>query len=267
MKIYNPKKGILELYEKKATSVFWDKHWETKDLDKLRNEIRSCRKHFLLSLIKTHIPKRGKILEGGCGNGHLVYCLNNKGYRTTGIDFAQGTIKRVKKALPELNVIYGDVRKLQFSDSCFDGYISLGVIEHFKEGYGSIMNEMNRVIKQGGFLFLAFPYMSPLRRFKAILGFYPEKITHKKGFYQYMLDHKSVINKFQKNGFKFIKHKKIDGIKGTKDEISIIKMPLQKIYDYKGKNILIRSIRRLLDLSLKPLFAHCILLIFEKQKI
>jgi len=46
------------------------------------------------------------------------------------------------------------------------------VIEHFWEGYNEILKEAKRVLKPKGYLFLTFPYMSPLRKFRANLGLY-----------------------------------------------------------------------------------------------
>ena len=65
-----------------------------------------------------------------------------------------------------------DVRNLNFDDGFFDGYWSLGVIEHFYEGYERIIKEVNRVIKRNGFVFLTFPSLSFLRKFKSKWGLY-----------------------------------------------------------------------------------------------
>jgi len=55
---------------------------------------------------------------------------------------------------------FSDVRKLNFPDHYFDGYWSLGVIEHFYKGYDEIIHKIYRVLHPGGFLFLTVPEMS-----------------------------------------------------------------------------------------------------------
>ena len=55
-------------------------------------------------------------------------------------------LKKIKLHWPQLDVSYGDVRALEFEDDSFDGYWSLGVIEHFPDGYEDIGQEMTRVI-------------------------------------------------------------------------------------------------------------------------
>ena len=44
-----------------------------------------------------------------------------------------------------------DLDDLPVEDESVDGYWSLGVIEHFYDGYGEILSEMHRVIKRDGF--------------------------------------------------------------------------------------------------------------------
>ena len=104
--------------------------------------------------------------------GHQVHALNCQGYKARGIDFAEKTVHRVKEAVPELDIRVGDVRNLPIETNGLDGYVSIGVIEHFWEGYEAILSEMARTLKTKGFLFLDFPYMSPLRRFKVRQGKY-----------------------------------------------------------------------------------------------
>ena len=122
-------------------------------------------------------PVDGVILEGGCGDAVHVAALAASGYRCIGIDSAEQTVSALQSAFPELDVRLGDVRHLDFDDAAFAGYWSIGVIEHFWDGYGPIVQEMSRVVRTGGYLFLTFPYMSPVRRLKARLGLYPRLET------------------------------------------------------------------------------------------
>lgn len=170
--------------------------------------------------------------------------------------------------MPELRLIIGDVRSLMFKDAGFDGYWSLGVIEHFYDGYDKIALEMGRILKPGGYLFLTFPQMSCLRKIKAWLELYPQfnKKDGKENFYQFALDRKLVIEKFGGLGFKEVYVSATDGLKGLKDEVSLLKPALQRFYDYKGKSIIIRGTRYILDKILAPLTGHSAFVIFKKGK-
>ena len=75
----------------------------------------------------------------------------------------------MNKIDPNLNIKFSDVKHLFLEDNSVAGYWSLGVIEHFWDGYSEISNEMLRVIKPEGFLFITHPYISSLRRLKILL--------------------------------------------------------------------------------------------------
>lgn len=97
------------------------------------------------------------------------------------------------------------MRDLPFHDNTFVGYWSVGVIEHFWEGYGVILKEMRRVLKPGDYLFLSFPYMSPLRRLKSKIGLYSEfNGKGKEDFFQFALNEKLVMTDFKTIGFKLL---------------------------------------------------------------
>ena len=250
--------------EKKATPNFWDDHWNVKDFKKA---VEVCKNDtFILNTTKMFLQK-GKILEGGCGIGGRVYCLHHNSYSAFGVDSAKNTVKKINNYFPELNITVGDVRNLEFEDEFFDGYWSLGVIEHFYEGYKDILKEMARVVKRRGFVFLTFPYMSPLRRFKARCGIYKEFKEEKcnlEDFYQFILDMAVIKNDFKKHCFILRYKKPYDGLKGLKDEIPIIKPFLQKLYDYKGRNRFIRFFKSFLRNRLAIFGGHMILMVFEK---
>lgn len=222
MKVYIKEKQSIAMFKQKADSNFWDKHWE---INNLRSHIVSSKfSDFILRPLKKYLPgEKGLILEGGCGRAQNVYCMKHNGYNAIGVDFATNTIEAVKEAVPELNVMVGDVRHLPFNDGEIAGYWSIGVIEYFWDGYDDILNEMARVIRnKGGFLFITFPYMSPLRKLKCLLGRYNTSFQYEdiRNFYQYCLDRQQVICDLAKRGFILRETIPFDGIKGFKDEAS-----------------------------------------------
>ena len=255
------------MFEKKADPGYWDAHWKTKDLEK---SITTCKSNnFIIDPLKKYLRnEKGIILEGGCGRAQNVYTIKHHGYNVVGIDYAEQTVKAVNLAVPELDVKVGDVRNLYFQDGEVAGYWSLGVIEHFWEGY-DIINEMIRVLRdKNGFLFLTFPYISPLRRLKASLGCYDKSFNKNDvdSFYQFILNHKLVLEDLRNKGFSLREATPFDGIKGFKHEVSIFKPFLQPLYDGKFCNgRLCRIFVSLLERIFRLFAAHCILLILEKH--
>lgn len=50
-----------------------------------------------------------------------------------------------------------NARNLSFNNDCFDFVYSISVIEHIYDGYMDALNEMLRVLKPGGYLYVTFP--------------------------------------------------------------------------------------------------------------
>lgn len=263
--VYVRDKQAIAFYREKATAEFWDKHWNTMDLRALL--INSKDDNLFVPLVKEYLPKSSVILEGGCGTGNIVHALQYQGYRPIGVDFASDTIKKIKEAVPELDVRVGDVRALDLPDAALDGYVSVGVIEHFWDGYEPIIREMHRTLRLGGFLFISFPYFSPLRRTKIFLGMYPsarkqELEARADAFYQFALSPTRVLADLEALGFQRRRFLTYGGIKGLKDESALFRPFLQEVYD--GKRA--RHWRRYLEELFRPFSSHSALLVLQKNK-
>jgi SAM-dependent methyltransferase len=263
MRVYYDKINQRLVYVgKAATPSFWDRQWRVENLCEYFKKNRDSR--FILKTLKKYIPdKKGKIIEGGCGRGQYVYCMHSHGYDVVGIDFALETIKHIKKCFPELNVQSGDLRFLNFPDNYFSAYWSLGVIEHDSSGYFDLLNEIKRVLDKDGYLFLTFPYMSPIRKLKGKLGFYEVFREDYNNFYQFALDDKVVIADLLDLGFHLVEKKPFDGLKGFKEEFKLCRPIIQKLYD--SNDIFLVNVFKYGLSSLLALFAgHSVFLVFRK---
>jgi SAM-dependent methyltransferase len=247
-----------------ATEQFWDEHWK---IDDFRRSVTANPNSWVAKITKRYLPMGSRILEGGCGPAKHVYALQKRGYLTIGVDFAPKTVSLLNNAVPELDVRLGDVRDLPFEDNSFDGYWSLGVIEHFWDGYDTIAREMQRVLRKGGYLFLTFPAMTKIRNWKALRGAYApwEALDQEpEGFYQFALCPDRTESFFSKFGFITEYHQGLDGIKGFKDEIPILRPQLQKLYD--SPNFLARVSRNICNTAIMSKWCgHICLLVLRKQ--
>lgn len=252
------------LYFKKMGDTFWDRVWDKKDIETTCQNL--SRFNLVNRITKRYLkPEDGPVLEGGCGLGQYVYSLTKAGYDCIGVDLAKKTVSKIKETYPYLKIEAMDVRKLGFSDNCFAGYWSLGVIEHFYDDCDEIVCEMQRVLKPNGYLFLTVPTMSPLRKLKAELGLYPQRHNQDKiisDFYQFVFNPKDVTANLEYKGFKLIKTEPYDGIKGLKDEVVILKHCLQYIYD--SQKLPLKLLKRTLDITLKHFTNHMCLFIMQK---
>ncbi len=265
MRYYDKAGNRLVYVQQEATPDFWDEQWE--GYRGRLEGLRTVRRTFVSDVTQRYLqPEDGPILEGGCGYGMQVAALAANGYRCTGIDWAARTVEAVQAAMPELDVRRGDIRRLDFADGSFAGYWSLGVIEHFWEGYEPIGREAARVLRPGGYLFLTFPYLSPLRRLNARRGVYPPLPGGRPlGFYQFALDAAAVAQRFAGWGFAQRAQQPLAGLNGAKDDLPLGRGALRRLYHYRGRNLAVRGLRFGLERCFLPVAAHSTLLVLRRQ--
>jgi len=264
---YSETKKCLVYLNKKADSRFWDDLWDTESIKK--DILGGKQDLFVAPITKQFIKPASscRILEGGCGKGSYVYSLMHQGYDAYGVDYARKTVEKINKAMPELKITLGDVQSLDFDDSFFNGYWSLGVIEHFWDGFDTIATEMTRVIKKDGFLFLTFPYLSPLRKNKIRNKKYPliQTSEQPENFYQFALNADEVQKRFEQLGFSLVLKKPFDGLKGMLDETSNTSAQKYLSLFYNTKNPVLRILKLIFTMILAPFSGHIVLLVFKKN--
>jgi SAM-dependent methyltransferase len=153
--------AIYNIYSPKQQ---WERMWKDRTFEREVGwcEYRELRKHLIEVLGKMEDPF---VVEAGCGMGAWVAYLSKHGIRNVvGLDNYAPALEELKRQVPDSHVIEGDVRELPFHDGSVDACISLGVVEHFPEGPTSLILEMFRVLRPGGYLFLTVPYYNLFRR-------------------------------------------------------------------------------------------------------
>jgi|SRR3989344_1949297 len=96
------------------------------------------------------LPKQGRVLDVGCGDGKFLrYCKNN-GLEVSGVDLY------IEKPIPELNIKKSDLLSTKFPNKSFDCITLNNVIEHVQNPE-EILRECKRILKDNGRLVLNFP--------------------------------------------------------------------------------------------------------------
>lgn len=103
-----------------------------------------------------------RVLEVGCGQGHLTKRLEGMGADVIGID----ANPKAAEVAVSTRVRYMRAEKLEFEDSMFDQLISVHVIEHVP-ALQQALSEMARVLKPGGRMLHIYP-AEPIRGLYAI---------------------------------------------------------------------------------------------------
>ena len=110
---------------------------------------------FYYSITKNYI-KNKKVLNIGSWTGPYELLINQHASSITSTDIEKKALKVLKKNLPSVNIVNAPSHNLPFEAGSFDIVTFWDVIEHIPIGYElSTLQEINRVLKKDGYLFLA----------------------------------------------------------------------------------------------------------------
>ena len=100
----------------------------------------------------------GRILDWGCGYGHLSYLLKHRSFNVESYDTnKEEELNQIRKRFG-INCLYGNEEsEIPYSDGKFDAVVSCGVLEHVNDE-GASLSEIYRVLKENGYFFV---YMLP----------------------------------------------------------------------------------------------------------
>jgi ubiquinone/menaquinone biosynthesis C-methylase UbiE len=118
---------------------------------------------FYATLARRHGPKAGRVLEIGCGLGHLLGWLTDR-YQVVGTDINHWALVQARQNVPSGQFLEMSAEDLRpFSPGTFQIVIAKHVVEHLPNPEQAIA-EMSRVLAPGGLLLLATPNLdSPMR--------------------------------------------------------------------------------------------------------
>ena len=162
-------------------------------------------------------PINSRILDIGCGKGREAFCLNDRGFRVTGIDISETVVNEAKKSaiLHNVDICFSvsDDKNLPFGDKMFDIVIiwaqTFGLFG--KNDRNRILNECRRVLGQNGILSVSVHDRELLREKYAEFikndCFFPFPDTDP-GLYYKMYTMEDLKNCAEEMGFKDIECKK-----------------------------------------------------------
>lgn len=222
--------GRLAYYRESADNPeFWTAHWAGVDIAKTLDVARSGYLGDYADVFLNHLPKGDPILEAGCGFGRYVLALQARGYNVTGVEFSAETVERAGWLAPDMDIRVGNILALDYPDGHFGAYISLGVVEHFREGPGPALREACRVIAPGGIVICSVPYFNPFRRRKSHRQSPNGGAPPTSDFYQYAFTESEIAGILQAHGLYTEKAYYHGLAKGLKDEIGWVEK-FQKLH-------------------------------------
>ena len=107
-----------------------------------------------------NLKKGSMVLDVGSGRGLFAKQLAEAGYKVIGIDFEKSIVGKANKEIKnwklegKLRFVEADVLDIPFADTSFDAIYDFGLFENlYKEDWAKYAEEINRVLKPGGFYF------------------------------------------------------------------------------------------------------------------
>jgi len=222
--------GRIAYYSIESDQAYWDDIWATQISKEYYTNYEQGKLDEYSPSFEKYLKKSDMIIEAGCGTARFVVALQARGFRhVTGIDWGEPTIAKVRTLFPELPIKVGDVTHIDVEDGYYDAYISLGVVEHRKEGPEPFLMEAFRVTNPGGYALISVPYVNQLRLLKAKLGVYKSKKLKDLSFYQYAFQKAEFQQLLEGVGFRVLEVKGISGWFGIREEIPLLASFLDNI--------------------------------------
>lgn len=195
---------MYKIYGEKNPHDEFQGQWLSVDIDKHKKRIIGNNPE-VCKMIKKYFTKNDKILEAGCGLAPYVIHFNHLGYKMDGVDFTEQVIQKLKEYDKNINIFYGDCMNLQnIPDNSYQGYVSLGVIEHNEDGPDSFIKEARRILVNGGIGLITVPYEDN-RYFHKIYQPEEQAVLQKEGeFFEYGFKQSDIESYLEKYGFEVL---------------------------------------------------------------
>ncbi len=140
-----------------STVAYWDQVYREDDL---QGRIYRNRQEAVLTFIdRVGLEPGARVLEIGCGAGHLTIQLAQRGLQVEAIDASDAMVEQTGRRAQEMgfahlvNVAAADVHGLPFSGGDFSLVVAVGVLP-WLHSPGSAVSEMTRVLGENGHLVL-----------------------------------------------------------------------------------------------------------------
>jgi SAM-dependent methyltransferase len=140
------KKKVDDIYDEFYNSIYDDLVYDdNKNKFELTEIIRSTKMK----------PSKSMVLDIGCGNGHHVNLLTEKGIKSIGLDISPNMVERANMLYPKINVKQGDVLKEDlFNNNTFSHILSLYFTAYYIKDKQQYFDNCYKWLKPGGYLAL-----------------------------------------------------------------------------------------------------------------
>ncbi|MEW6441134.1 MAG: class I SAM-dependent methyltransferase [bacterium] len=111
--------------------------------------------HFYLSLVEKFSPAKGRLLDVGCGKGHLLLAARERGWDPVGLEISDASA-RLAAVRTGVRTLCGEIQKIDWGTETFDLVAMHQVLEHLKSPI-SCLSVVRTLLKDGGILLVVVP--------------------------------------------------------------------------------------------------------------
>jgi SAM-dependent methyltransferase len=111
----------------------------------------------VLNRFAAQVRQGGDVCDLGCGPGQVARYMRDAGAAIFGIDLSPRMIEQARQLNPDIPFREGDMMALDIPDATLAGIIAFyAIVNTPKESLPLVFREIERVLKPGGLLLLAF---------------------------------------------------------------------------------------------------------------
>jgi ubiquinone/menaquinone biosynthesis C-methylase UbiE len=111
----------------------------------------------LLDRFAEDVRERGEACDMGCGPGQVARYSKNAGLSVFGLDLSPQMVEQARRLNPDISFREGNMMALDLPDARLGGIAAFYAIVNIpKDSLPAVFREMERVLKPGGLLLLAF---------------------------------------------------------------------------------------------------------------
>jgi SAM-dependent methyltransferase len=175
----------------------WNQHWRALEgrLQLFGRIASLVRRQVLARAVRyftdRYFPRRGLLIEAGCGTSESSWRMQRLERTLVGIDFSLAALCATRQLGRFDGVVCADIRHLPFADGAVSGIWNLGVMEHFAPAAAAgILDEFRRVCREQAIILLFWLpsfglsrwVLGPLEWFKsrggrAAFRFFPDEVN------------------------------------------------------------------------------------------
>src|SRR5688572_587903 len=105
------------------------------------------------AVLLDNLPKNAAVLELGCGGGGATTRQLANRFMVTGVDISARQIELSKRNVPNGQFIHGDMTRVEFPPSSFDGVAAFYTFTHLPQGeLPELLRRISEWLRPGGLL-------------------------------------------------------------------------------------------------------------------